>query len=141
MKDNAITLGNVAAKFTMLEIAYRRCERRGWLQVDRLIEQHGADMGLPELGDILRSNCPKRESVSTSERCSLYYPQLLRLWERTGTRCASMKKARRRIPAGVSESYRPARDTDRVLTLSRQHYQRQPGYRAAAVLISRPGAL
>src|SRR4051794_3877673 len=35
----------------------------------------------------------------------------------TGTRCASMKKARRRIPAGVSESYRPARDTDRLVTL------------------------
>ncbi|MFL5280949.1 MAG: hypothetical protein ACJ8AW_08095 [Rhodopila sp.] len=84
MKGAAITLGDVAAKFTILEVACRRCDRRGRLRVDRLIDQHGADMGLPEMGDILRGDCPKRESALTSERCSLYYPQLLRLWEQTG---------------------------------------------------------
>jgi hypothetical protein len=84
MKGDAITLGAVAAKFTMLEVACRRCERRGQLSVTRLIEQHGADMGLPELGDVLRGACPQAEAISTSERCSLYYPQLLRLWQRTG---------------------------------------------------------
>jgi hypothetical protein len=84
MKGDAITLGGAAAKFAMLEIACRRCERRGWLRVDRLIEQHGADMGLPELGDVLRGDCPQREAAAASERCSLYYPQLLRLWEQTG---------------------------------------------------------
>src|SRR4051795_4281252 len=54
MRSNAITLGDVAARFTLLEIACRRCERRGRLRLDQLIEQHGADMGLPELGDVLR---------------------------------------------------------------------------------------
>jgi hypothetical protein len=84
MRSNAITLGDAAAKFTLLEIACRRCERRGRLRIDKLIEQHGADIGLPELGDVLRGDCPQREAAAASERCSLYYPQLLRLWEQTG---------------------------------------------------------
>jgi hypothetical protein len=29
MKDGAVQLGNIAGKITMLEIACRRCERRG----------------------------------------------------------------------------------------------------------------
>ena len=53
-----------------------RTLRRGRLR----IQQHDADMGLPELGDVLRGDCPKREAVAVGERCSLYYPQLLRLW-------------------------------------------------------------
>jgi hypothetical protein len=84
MKGDAITLAAAAAHFTMLEIACRRCERRGRLSVRRLIEQHGAEMGLPELGDVLRGDCPKAEAIPTSERCSLFFPQLLRLWEQTG---------------------------------------------------------
>ena len=84
MKGDAITLGVAAATFTMLEIACRRCERTGQLRVDRLIEQHGASMGLPELCDVLRGDCPKKTTTAVGERCSLYYPQLRRLWEQTG---------------------------------------------------------
>ncbi len=84
MRGDAVTLGDLAGKqIALLEIACRRCERRGRLQIDRLIEQHG-DMRLPELLVILPGDCPKRETVSISERCGVYYPQLLRLWERTG---------------------------------------------------------
>ena len=74
----------MAAKFAMIEIACRRCERRGRLSAARLIEQHGADIWLPSLCDVLAGDCPKRESVAAGERCSVYYPQLLRLWEQTG---------------------------------------------------------
>jgi hypothetical protein len=35
----------------MLEVACRRCERRGRLRVTKLIEQHGADMELPGARD------------------------------------------------------------------------------------------
>ena len=55
--------------------------------VARLIKRHG-DMRLPELGDVLRGDCPKREAASVGERCSAYYPQLLRLWERHCRRAA-----------------------------------------------------
>ena len=78
MRGDAITLGDLAGTITMLEVACRRCERRGRLRVARLIEQHG-DMRLPELRYILASDCPRAAAASISERCDVYYPQLDRL--------------------------------------------------------------
>jgi hypothetical protein len=75
MKGDAITLGDMAGKFAVLEVACRRCDRRSKLRIDRLIEQHG-DMRLPELHYILASDCPHAESVSIGERCNVCYPQL-----------------------------------------------------------------
>jgi hypothetical protein len=46
----------------MLEIACRRCERRGRLSVDRLLEQHG-DPELPDLCLILPGDCQGRCGV------------------------------------------------------------------------------
>jgi len=43
----SIILGDLIGKITMLEIAYRRCNRRGLLRLDRLIDEHGVGMGLP----------------------------------------------------------------------------------------------
>jgi hypothetical protein len=34
-------LGDLVGKVTMLKIAYSRCNRRGLLRLDRLIEEHG----------------------------------------------------------------------------------------------------
>ncbi len=65
MRGDAVTLNDIADKITMLEIACRRCERRGRLRVARLIEQHG-DMRLPELRYILAADCPRAEAVSIS---------------------------------------------------------------------------
>ena len=67
----------------MVAATCSRCERRGRLRVDRLIEQHG-DMGLSSLCDVLVGDCPRAEAVAVGERCSVFFPQLLRLWERTG---------------------------------------------------------
>ena len=58
MKRGSVTLGDLAGKIAMLEIACSRCERRGRLQMDRLIERHG-DTELPELGCVLAGDCPK----------------------------------------------------------------------------------
>src|SRR4051794_23783956 len=71
MKGNVITLAEVAANFTMLGIACRRCPRPGRLRVDRLIEQHGAAMGLPELGDVLRATArsARRWRLASSAAC------------------------------------------------------------------------
>ena len=71
MRGDAVTLGDLVGKITMLEVACRRCERRGRLRLSRLIEQHG-DMRL-----ILPRDCPKAEAPSVGERCSIYFPQLL----------------------------------------------------------------
>jgi hypothetical protein len=75
MRGDAVTLGDLAGKITMLEVACRRCERRGRLRLDQLSEQYG-DMRLPELRLILPSDCPQVEATSIGERCSGYFPQL-----------------------------------------------------------------
>ena len=41
----------------MLDIACHRCERRGRVSLARLIEEHGADMGLPDLWESLAGDC------------------------------------------------------------------------------------
>ena len=41
MRRDAVTLGDLAGRIAMLEIACSRCERRGRLQVDRLLAQYG----------------------------------------------------------------------------------------------------
>jgi hypothetical protein len=71
-----ITLGDLDGKLQMLEIACSRCNRRGLLRLDRLIEEHGAGMGLPVLGQILAGACPYAASVSINDRCGVYFPQL-----------------------------------------------------------------
>jgi hypothetical protein len=75
MKGDAVTLSDLAGRFAILEIACRRCERRGRLRVDRLIEQHG-DAELPELGRVLAGDCPRAEAASISDQCDIFFPQL-----------------------------------------------------------------
>ena len=55
MRSDVVTLGNLVDKITMLEVACRRCDRRGRLQLVRRIEPHG-DMRLPELRHGWRSH-------------------------------------------------------------------------------------
>jgi hypothetical protein len=61
----------------MLEVACSRCERRGRLNVARLIERHGAAARLPDLRGILAADCPRSSAVSIHERCGVHYPQLV----------------------------------------------------------------
>ena len=46
----SITLGELQGKLDLLDIACHRCERRGRVSLARLIEEHGADTGLPDYG-------------------------------------------------------------------------------------------
>jgi hypothetical protein len=45
----SITLGELQGKLDLLEIRCHRCERRGQVNLARLIDEHGADTGLPDL--------------------------------------------------------------------------------------------
>ena len=47
--SGAVTLGDVAGKLPMLDVACSKCERRGRLSVAKLIAERGADMRLPDL--------------------------------------------------------------------------------------------
>jgi len=78
--SGAVTLGEIASRLLMLEVACSRCERRGRLSVARLIEQHGADAKLPELRAVLAGDCPRRgATAAVYERCAVHYPELATL--------------------------------------------------------------
>jgi hypothetical protein len=73
---SSITLGDLDGKLQMLEIACSRCERRGLLRLDRLIEEHGAGIGQPVLGQLLAGDCPYAASARLTDRCGVHFPQL-----------------------------------------------------------------
>jgi len=72
----SITLGELEGKLTMLDVACHRCERCGRVSLARLIEEHGADMGLPDLWESLAGDCPNAHTTALNNRCAIYYPQL-----------------------------------------------------------------
>ena len=45
----SITLGELQGKLDLLKIACHRCERKGRVSLVRLIDEHGAYTGLPDL--------------------------------------------------------------------------------------------
>jgi hypothetical protein len=70
MADGVITLGAMRAKgMTMLEVACRRCERRGRLRISRLIAEHGT--AVLDLCAIIAADCPRMRNPSASiyDRC------------------------------------------------------------------------
>jgi len=75
MKRGSVTLGDLIDRIAMLEVACSRCERRGRLQVDRLLAQYG-DAELPELRLTLAGDCPRAAVVSISDQCDIYFPGL-----------------------------------------------------------------
>jgi hypothetical protein len=72
-----VTLGDLVGRLEQLEIRCRRCERRGRTRLVRLIEEHGAEMALPELGHRRAADCPRATATDLSVRCCIYYPALV----------------------------------------------------------------
>jgi len=52
------SLGEIAARTSMLEVACLRCERRGRYRLDMLIARHGADAGAWVIAPELTADCP-----------------------------------------------------------------------------------
>ena len=75
----AVTLGELVGRVDRLEVRCRRCERRGRLRLARLIADHGAGTGLPDLAVRLAADCPKAKVPDLGERCFVHFPQLLEL--------------------------------------------------------------
>jgi hypothetical protein len=57
--SGAVTVEEIADRLPMLEVACSHCERRGRLDVAKLIERHGPDTRLPDLREILAGDCPR----------------------------------------------------------------------------------
>jgi len=47
----------------MLDVACRQCPRQGRLQMARLLAEHGPNMPMPALRDLLAADCPQRAST------------------------------------------------------------------------------
>jgi hypothetical protein len=75
--SGAVTLGDVAGKLPMLDVACSKCDRRGRLSIAELIAERGADMRLPDLREILAGDCPRVRAASVVDRCGARYPQLV----------------------------------------------------------------
>jgi hypothetical protein len=65
-----------------LEVACHHCDRCTRLSLERLIAEHGADMGLCELRTLLAADCPRPAAVTINDRCGVHYPQLPALFPR-----------------------------------------------------------
>jgi hypothetical protein len=74
--SGSISRGDLRGKLTMLEIACRRCDRRGRLRIDRLIAEHGERAGLPDLRVLLAADCPHIRSAEITNCCGVHFPQL-----------------------------------------------------------------
>lgn len=67
--NDAYTLGEVRAARVVIEC--EQCDRRGEWSTQRLIEKHGADMGLPALKTIL-ATCA-HQKVNENAPCQAHY--------------------------------------------------------------------
>jgi hypothetical protein len=83
------TLGEVAARTSMLQVPCSRCERRGRYRLDTLIARHGAGAGVRVIVPELTADCPQRDAAALMERCDIPFPELLKLFERRSILCVS----------------------------------------------------
>lgn len=78
--SDLITLGEIAARTSMLEVACSRCERRGRYRLDTLIARYGAEGSARDMLPDLKADCPRRNSASLMERCDVFFPGLAKLF-------------------------------------------------------------
>jgi hypothetical protein len=74
--NGSISVGDVAARASHLDVACSRCDRRGRYRLARLVEQFGADFPMTDLGAEL-ANCPRRSATAQGERCDVHFPGLI----------------------------------------------------------------
>jgi hypothetical protein len=74
----SISLGDVADRTAVLNIACSRCERAGRYSVETLITRHGHWFGIPALLALLSADCPKRQATAASayDLCGVHCPDL-----------------------------------------------------------------
>ena len=82
MARQAVTLGDLAGRIERLEVRCTRCPRHGRIRLAKLLAEHGADLGMPDLAVRLAAECPKAQATSPADRCFVTFPQLLDLPER-----------------------------------------------------------
>ncbi len=75
----SLSLDDVSKRFDMLEVRGGHCARSGRLRIDKLIDEHGRDMSLPDLRTILAADCEHITAGRRKDQCQVFYPQLREL--------------------------------------------------------------
>lgn len=78
MTSGAVFLCEIARVHRALDVAYKRCERRGRYRLTTLIERFGPATGLPEVAERLEEGCPRKGQYSGG--CFVHFPDLGR-WQ------------------------------------------------------------
>ena len=63
----------------MLEVRCGHCTRSGRLRLDKLIDEYGHDMSLPDLRTILVGDCEHKTAAWRKDQCQVFYSQLREL--------------------------------------------------------------
>jgi hypothetical protein len=75
----AVTLGDLVGRIERLDVRCSRCARAGRVKLAKLIVEHGAELGLPDLAVRLAGDCPNAGATDPTRRCWVHYPQLVDL--------------------------------------------------------------
>lgn len=75
-----ILLGTVAALAPEIMIACRMCSRHGKLRTERLVQEHGPEMQMPNLLRLLAADCPRLGGPNPNQRCDVHCPTLSELF-------------------------------------------------------------
>jgi hypothetical protein len=78
--SGVIRLGDVAARAAVLTIACRACPRHGRVRTARLLGQHGADAGMPDVLRSIAGSCPRLAAMEIRDRCDVHCPTLAALF-------------------------------------------------------------
>ena len=76
MPSGVVTLGQAAARFSLLTVACNRCERAGRLRTDRLLAEHGPGLPMPTLCGIVAADCPRMIAGLIHDPCGVHFPGL-----------------------------------------------------------------
>jgi len=70
MPHGSYSLGEAGRKLSVIKLHCPKCHRAGRYRVDRLIEQYGRDIAMPDLRHEL-AECPRRHDMS--DPCGVEY--------------------------------------------------------------------
>jgi hypothetical protein len=73
-RDGSMTLADYDAALVSINIACRKCDRRGRYRIATLIERFGGDKKLPDMIAEISGDCPRRQAMNVGIRdlCGAY---------------------------------------------------------------------
>ncbi len=72
----SLSLDDISKRFSLLEVRCGNCTRRGKLRIDKLIDEYGRDMSLPDLRALLAADCEHKSAAGLADQCQMFYPRL-----------------------------------------------------------------